>query len=376
MDRDSSVPERKEKNRMDERRSRHPFHMYDAIFAQPEAFVRVPGRNEQAVNDFAEEAASCERLFLVGIGTSYHAARVGEHLLREYGGGLDVRAIHAFDFALYGPNLVPEDCVVGVSHRGTKRYTARALERALEAGCRTALVIGEGGSVSVEANAVFRTVAQEKTAAHTVSYTAAVSILAHLAGRLGYHRTGSETLGEGLLQVELPAALRAALGTEERVASLAREHIGCRRIWLLGGGPSAVTAEEVALKIKETSYLQAEGMSTETMLHGPFQCVEAEDLFVLITPAGPAQGRTLEVAELAGEIGGKLLVVGDNTTDLPQETADLLAVPEVPEPFSALTCLVPLQLFAYHLALARRTNPDSFRVDDPRFARADVSGRL
>jgi glucosamine--fructose-6-phosphate aminotransferase (isomerizing) len=376
MDRDSSVPERKEKNRMDERRSRHPFHMYDAIFAQPEAFVRVPGRNEQAVNDFAEEAASCERLFLVGIGTSYHAARVGEHLLREYGGGLDVRAIHAFDFALYGPNLVPEDCVVGVSHRGTKRYTARALERALEAGCRTALVIGEGGSASVEANAVFRTVAQEKTAAHTVSYTAAVSILAHLAGRLGYHRTGSETLGEGLLQVELPAALRAALGTEERVASLAREHIGCRRIWLLGGGPSAVTAEEVALKIKETSYLQAEGMSTETMLHGPFQCVEAEDLFVLITPAGPAQGRTLEVAELAGEIGGKLLVVGDNTTDLPQETADLLAVPEVPEPFSALTCLVPLQLFAYHLALARRTNPDSFRVDDPRFARADVSGRL
>jgi glucosamine--fructose-6-phosphate aminotransferase (isomerizing) len=376
MDRDSSVPERKEKNRMDERRSRHPFHMYDAIFAQPEAFVRVPGRNEQAVNDFAEEAASCERLFLVGIGTSYHAARVGEHLLREYGGGLDVRAIHAFDFALYGPNLVPEDCVVGVSHRGTKRYTARALERALEAGCRTALVIGEGGSVSVEANAVFRTVAQEKTAAHTVSYTAAVSILAHLAGRLGYHRTGSETLGEGLLQVELPAALRAALGTEERVASLAREHIGCRRIWLLGGGPSAVTAEEVALKIKETSYLQAEGMSTETMLHGPFQCVEAEDLFVLITPAGPAQGRTLEVAELAGEIGGKLLVVGDNTTDLPQETADLLAVPEVPEPFSALTCLVPLQLFAYHLALARRTNPDSFRVGDPRFARADVSGRL
>jgi len=271
---------------------------------------------------------------------------------------------------------VPEDCVVGVSHRGTKRYTARALERALEAGCRTALVIGEGGSVSVEANAVFRTVAQEKTAAHTVSYMAAVSILAHLAGRLGYHRTGSETLGDGLLQVELPAALRAALGTEERVASVAREHVGSRRIWLLGGGPSAVTAEEVALKIKETSYLQAEGMSTETMLHGPFQCVEAEDLFVLIAPAGPAQRRTLEVAELVREIGGKLLVVGDDTTDLLQETADLLAVPEVPEPFSALTCLIPLQLFAYHLALACRTNPDSFRVDDPRFARADVSGRL
>jgi glucosamine--fructose-6-phosphate aminotransferase (isomerizing) len=75
------------------------------------------------------------------------------------------------------------------------------------------------------------------------------------------------------------------------------------------------------------------------------------------------------------EVGGVCLIVGDGTPDVPQET-DVLAVPRVPEPFSALTCLVPLQLFAYYLALARGTNPDAFRTDDPRFARADVSGRL
>jgi glucosamine--fructose-6-phosphate aminotransferase (isomerizing) len=361
---------------MDERRSGHPFHMYDAIFAQPEAFVGVLEKNGAAIDEFAAGASTCERLFLVGIGTSYHAARIGEHLLREYGGALDARAVHAFDFALYGPVLAPGDCVVGVSHRGTKRYTARALERALASGCRTALVTGEGGSVSVRTDAVFRTVAQEKSAAHTVSYVAAISVLAHLAGRIGYHRTGTETLAEAFLRDEFPAALGAALGTEEPAASLAREHVTRRRIWPLGGGPSAVTAEEVALKIKETSYLQAEGMSTETMLHGPFQCVEADDLFVLIAPAGAAQERTLEVAELVAEIGGACLIVGDGTTSPPQETMYLLGVPEVPEPFSALTCLVPLQLFTYHLALARGTNPDNFRVDDPRFARADVSGRL
>ena len=109
-------------------------------------------------------------------------------------------------------------------------------------------------------------------------------------------------------------------------------------------------------------------MSTETMLHGPFQCVEAEDLFVLGVPAGAAQGRTLEVAE----IGGACFVVGNGSS----EAVDLLALPEAPEPFSALACILPLQLFAYHLALVRRTYPDSFRADDPRFARADVSGRL
>ena len=77
-----------------------------------------------------------------------------------------------------------------------------------------------------------------------------------------------------------------------------------------------MTAEEVALKIKETSYLQAEGMSTETMLHGPFQCVESDDLFVLVAPAGAAQERTLEVAEIVDEVGGVRLVVGDATADV------------------------------------------------------------
>jgi glucosamine--fructose-6-phosphate aminotransferase (isomerizing) len=209
-----------------------------------------------------------------------------------------------------------------------------------------------------------------------VSYTGAISVLAQLARRLGYYRTGSDPFPEAFLGDELPQTLHSTLGTEDAVGALAREHVGRRRIWLVGGGPSAVTAEEISLKIKETSYLQAEGMPTETMLHGPFQCVEAGDLFVLVAPSGAAQERTLEVAELAAEIGGTCLLVGDGTTRSSAQTAGVLDVPEVPEPFSALTCLLPLQLFSYHLALARGTNPDSFRAEDPRFARADVSGRL
>src|SRR5829696_3206761 len=358
-----------------EPRSSHPYHMHDAIQAQPEAFVRAIERNGEAVEDLAIRVASCDRIFLAGIGTSHHASLVGEHLMRAYGGP-DVRAVHSFDLALYGPQMRPEDCVVAVSHRGAKRYTALALEQARQAGCVTALVTGVAGSGEGRADAVFRTVAQERSSAHTVSYTSTLAVLALLAGRLGYHRTGSATLPDVLLQEELPDALRAALRTEEEVAALAREHVGRRRIWLVGGGPSAVTATETALKIKETSYLQAEGMPTETMLHGPFQCVEADDLFVLIAPSGAARERTLELAELVEEVGARYLILGDNATETLPAAAGVLRVPEVPEPFSALSCLVPLQLYAYHLALARGTNPDSFRGDDPRFARADVSVRL
>ena len=178
----------------------------------------------------------CERIFLAGIGTSHHASLVGEHLMRAYGGGPDVRAVHSFDLALYGPELRREDCVVAVSHRGAKRYTALALEQAREKGCPTALITGEAGSGEGRADAVFRTVAQERSPAHTVSYTTAVAVLALLAGRVGYHRSRSDTLPYGLLREELPEALRAALGTEEEVAAFAREHVGRRRIWLLGGG--------------------------------------------------------------------------------------------------------------------------------------------
>jgi glutamine---fructose-6-phosphate transaminase (isomerizing) len=358
-----------------EPRNSHPFHMHDAIQAQPEAFVRAVERNEDAADEFAPRIASCERIFLAGIGTSHHASLVGEHLMRAYGGGPDVRAVHSFDLALYGPEMRPEDCLVAVSHRGAKRYTALALERAREMGCLTALITGEGGSGEDRADALFRTVAQERSPAHTVSYTSAVAVLALLAGRLGYHRTGSATLPDELLREGVPDALRAGLGKEDEVAALAGEYVGRRRIWLVGGGPSAVTAMETALKIKETSYLQAEGMPTETMLHGPFQCVEADDLFVLIAPSGAARERTLEVAELVQEVGAPSLILGDDAGTYPAAAGEL-RVPEVPEPFSAMSCIVPLQLFAYHLALARGTNPDSFRGDDPRFARADVSGRL
>src|SRR5215211_1003271 len=357
-------------------RNSHPYHMHEAILAQPEALVRVVERNESALDEFALQIASCERVFLAGIGTSHHASLVGEHLMRAYGGGPDVRAVHSFDLALYGPEPRQEDCVVAVSHRGAKRSTALALEQAREKGCLTALITGEAGSGEGRADAVFRTVAQEISSAHTVSCTSAVAVLALLGGRVGYHRTNSATLPAELLQEEVPAALRAALDTEEEVAALAREHVGRRRVWLLGGGPSTVAATETALKIKETSYLQAEGMSTETMLHGPFQCVEADDLFILIAPSGAARERTLEVAELVEEVGAPYVIFGDDTSETPAASAGVLRVPEVPEPFSALSCLVPLQLFAYHLALTRGTNPDSFRVDDPRFARADVSARL
>jgi glucosamine--fructose-6-phosphate aminotransferase (isomerizing) len=356
----------------DEHRTEHPFHMYEAIRAQPEAFARVARQSDEAVDRFAGEIASCDRLFLVGIGTSHHAALVGEFWLRTYAAGLPAQAVHSFDFALYGPPLTSRDAVVAISHRGHKTYTVESLRRARQACCRTALITGDGQAAgSALADVTFPTVGQEKSSAHTISYVGTLAVLASLAGGLGRHRTGQPPFPKAFLHDELPSALRQALATETDIAPLARQQVGRRRIWLTGGGPSAVTAQEIALKIKEAPYLQAEGLAVEAFLHGPFQCVEPEDLFVLIAPAGPAQKRLAELAAMVREVGAPYVVVSDGTPRaLEQGATGWWVVPAVPEPFTALTCLVPLQLLAYHLALARGTNPDRFRLEDPRFARA------
>jgi glutamine---fructose-6-phosphate transaminase (isomerizing) len=353
-------------------RTAHPFFMYDAIRAQPEAFARVAARSAAGAGECAERIASCARVFIIGIGTSHHAAQVGAHLFRTYGAGLPVEAVHSFDFALYGPPLTPRDCVILMSHRGTKRYSLAALARARAAHCFTVLISGEGDAREpVPSDATFLTVAQEKSAAHTISYTSAIAVLAVLAGRVGERRAQASPFAPALLTEDLPAALRAALGTEQAAAEFARHHSERRRIWLLGGGPSAVTAQEIALKIRETSYLQAEGMPIEAILHGPFLAAEPQDLFILIAPAGAAQQRVIETAGAVREVGAPALVVSDGTPEaLRFEAAGWWTAPAVPEPFTTLTCLVPLQLLTYHLALTRGTNPDRFRRDDPRFDRA------
>lgn len=361
-----------------EQRNAHPYHMYDAILVQPEAFAYVIKSNEEAVAAFASRLATHDRVYFTGTGTSYHAAQVGELLMRVYGGRLPAQAMPAFDFALYGPDLSPSDCVITISHRGNKMYSLDSLQRAHAAGCLTAIITGKSeAGAEKQADAWFQTVAQDRSSAHTISYTGTLAVLALLAKDTGAQRGVEDVPSQSFLQKELPLAMRAALSNEKTVAALAQRFANRRRYWIAGGGPSAITAQEIALKIKETSYLQAEGMPVETLMHGPFQAAEAEDLFILIAPEGKAQRRIIELAKQVKAIGAEYIVVSDGTpTEIQADAAGWITVPPVPEPFTALTCLLPLQLFAYYLALQRGTNPDGFRLNDERFAQARGLVRL
>jgi glutamine---fructose-6-phosphate transaminase (isomerizing) len=292
--------------------------------------------------------------------------------MREYGGGVQAYPVHSFDFALYGPSLTSNDCVIIISHKGTKAYSVRALEKADAAGASTVLITGIGLEGKPEnADHFIQTVPLEQSSTYTISYTGALSAMALLAERIGFHRTGQSAVSQMFFEQELPAALEAGLRFDDRMQSWADRLAESRRIWLTGGGPSAVTAQEIALKIKEAAYLQAEGIHLEQFLHGALQNCEPQDVFLVIAPEGAAQSRAFQFIEAVREIGAPYLVVSDGSAgDVAMNAVDSIDVPSVPEPFTALTCLVPLQLFSYHLALTAGTHPDTFRLDDPRFVRA------
>jgi glutamine---fructose-6-phosphate transaminase (isomerizing) len=106
-----------------EARTQHPFHMYDAIMAQPQAFAATVQRVRPLTGQIVPMLAQAQRIFIVAIGTSFHAAQVGYYLFRHYGVTVPTQAVHSFDFALYGPDLSAEDAVIVISHRGNKRYS-------------------------------------------------------------------------------------------------------------------------------------------------------------------------------------------------------------------------------------------------------------
>lgn len=353
--------------------------LYRTIRAQPRAVrALVEGTAAEEIERAAEVLLESRRVFLIGTGTSGHAAVVGEHLLRSM--GADAYATTNFEFVNYGRAVGPEDAVVAISHRGGKRYGRLAVERALAAGSRVVGVTGKGSPMEGP-EVIVPTVEDEVSSTHTASYTTALTVLALLAARFGEGVGADASELQGAVK-KLPDAITDLLEKEEEVrpVSSALAHRG--RVVLVGAGPNAVTAREGALKIKESSYLVAEGFELETALHGGLQSVERGDVTVVIAAEGPAFGRTLDLLGALSIIGARPFVVADERVAdrspgfgaSPDGT--VVTYPAVPEPLSPALAVIPLQLLASQTAGLRGANPDSFRADDPVYRRANESYEL
>jgi glucosamine--fructose-6-phosphate aminotransferase (isomerizing) len=344
-------------------RAAHPYFMHDAIYAQPGALRLVERGNAAALGGAAAALRGAGRVWLAGVGSSWHAALVGEHLLATLGGlGARARAVVASEWSAHGPAPEAGEAVVAISHRGS-RVTADAAALAAGRGAVAVGVTGKGVLLAGVTHAI-HTADPEMSGAHTVGYTTALAALALLAAETGGAEAARRALGA------LPDQVALLLGQESWDALGAR--LAARRqFWVVGGGPNVATAREGALKLSETAWVPAVAFDPESFLHGPSAALEPDDALLLVAPPGPSRARALDVARVARAIGALVLILArEDDRDAAALAGETIALPDVDEALSPITAVVPLQLLAYHVAVARGRNPDLLRADDPAHARA------
>ena len=302
--------------------------MRETLWSQPDELARLVADRGPA--EAAAERLRGRRLLLVGIGTSWHAAQHGAWLLRA--AGVEVEAAHAADLAPYGRPVAAEEGVIVLSHTGGTGYSMAMLERARDAGAETLHVSGVGNGGALE------TVAAEASYAYTASHTGALVRLAQLATALGADLGPLDGIPERVGAVlDLPGSL---IGVPRRLVEL------------IGAGPNGWTAQEGALKIREASYVAAEGLSSEQFFHGPSVALDEQDTLVVLDGGGPMADRTEAIA-------AAVEVTGANVARFPQR--------ELGEALSVFPLTVVVQRIALELAEARGVSPDRFRYEeDPR----------
>ncbi len=299
--------------------------MRRALLSQPEELRRLLA-DSQPVQAAAARLRG-RRVVLVGVGSSWHAAHHGAWLLRE--AGVDASAEHAADLAPYGRSLEPDVGVIVLSHTGGTGYSREMLERARATGAAVLHVSGVGGGGELE------TTALEASYAYTASHTGAMLRVAQLA----------VALGANLDLDRVPGAVAAVLEGDEPLLG----QPPARLIELIGAGPNAWTAQEGSLKIREASYVAAEGLSAEQFFHGPSVALDEQDALVVLDGGGPARERVQAIAT-AVEVSGTRVV-----TFSERELGEALSV-------FPLTAVV--QRIALELAEARGVSPDRFRYEE------------
>lgn len=356
--------------------------LYQSIHAQPGA-IQALLHDWVGPTQAAEQLFTKKRIFLSGIGTSYHAAQVGEYLFRFV--GVDAWAVRSFELVHYPRLLHSDDAVIVISHRGSKLQGTLALQRTQEAGIFTLGITGKSSKMQ-GANMIIETVEQDPSSTHSISYTSALTRIGQIAIRLGTLAGRNEQAHRLQQELErIPELIQAMLASEEQIQIIAQDAIAQqRRIYFVGAGPNAPTATEGALKAKESAYITAEGFELEQAIHGPQTAFEPGDLVIPISVKGPAQNRLGDFLLAQSEIGTHVWLIGEVPT---AETAALFAQAnwsrfaltndeDLLEELTPLLAVVPLQLLSDFLAAARGTNADSFRLEHEAYKRAGARFQL
>ncbi len=307
-----------------------------------------------------------ERIVIIGCGTSWHAALIGEYLIEEYA-QVSVEVEYASEFRYRKPVLGKKDAVILISQSGETADTMAALRLAKEKG---ALVLGicnvVGSSLSRETDAgVYTHAGVEIGVASTKAFTAQVTVLTLFALKLAKEKgTISTQEYEILLKelAEIPDKERQILKTSDKIKEVAEKYKDAINALYLGRGYLFPVALEGALKLKEISYIHAEGYAAGEMKHGPIALVD-DNLPVIVVASHDDYYEKIvsNIQEVKARKGNVIAVITEGDKGLKEMANDVIEIPKSHPALAPLLAVLPLQLFAYHIAVLRNCN-----VDQPR----------
>lgn len=313
------------------------------------------------------ELVHCRRMILTGQGTAYHAGIIGEYLLQDLA-KLPCHAEYASEFRYRNPLIEDRTAIVAISQSGETADTLAAL---LEAKQRGALAVGVvnavGSTIARETDAgVYLHVGPEIGVASTKAFVGQLAVLSLLTLYLGRRRLlSTDTVRQYTSQLRrIPEHIAHVLEQSDHIRRCV-ERVADRENWLfLGRGYNYPVALEGALKLKEISYIHAEGMPAAEMKHGPIALIDAGMPVVFVATQGSQYDKVISNIEEVRARGGRILAVateGDEQITQYAERDDVFYIPDLPEPLQPLVSVVPLQLLAYHAAVLRGLD-----VDKPR----------
>ena len=356
-------------------RGGYPHFMLKEINEQPRTIVDcIRGRVNpdtgrvilSGIRDNIDRWLGARRVIFVACGTSWHASLIGKQLFESMC-RIPAEVEYASEFRYRKPVLYPDDVVIAVSQSGETADTLAAIALAREAGAFVYGICNVIGSSIARAtdSGTFIHVGPEIGVASTKAFTGQGMVMAMMALALA-ERKGTlsaaqyEEVSRGLLA--LPDQLREVLALNDKIADLAKIFTYARNFIYLGRGYNYPTALEGALKLKEISYVHAEGYPAAEMKHGPIALIDAEMPTVAIVPHDSTYEKTLSNIEEVKARGGKVIAVMAQGDEMVRRIADyVIEVPTAVECLQPIIVIVPLQLLAYYIAIYKGRN-----VDQPR----------
>ena len=351
-----------------------PHFMLKEIFEQPEVLrntmrgrLLVPEGNSKlaGLDTNIKELMNINRIIITACGTSYYAGMVGEYMIEELA-GVPVEVEYASEFRYRNPIIKPGTLVLAISQSGETADTLAALKEAQQKGA-TALAIcnGVGSTIARTSDGgVYLHAGPEIGVASTKAFTSQVTVLAMIALLLGRQRRLSIEAGTSIAKsmLELPGLVEQTLKLSDAIADIARQYSKAGNFLYLGRHFNYPVAMEGALKLKEISYIHAEGYPAAEMKHGPIALIDENMPVVVVAPKDVLFDKVISNVREIKARGGRVIAITTEDCHPLDEIADhIIKVPQtLPMLMPIITC-VPLQLLAYHIAVLRGND-----VDQPR----------